>query len=309
MRHEYGGVQQLGTAAALFTAACSVAAADVLVRAAYRHGSEPMSVLAARLVLPAALAWGYSVISIRDWRALPRPTLRAGVAMVVFGLLELASQFGEIEGLKRLPAAFVVLLFALAPVWIALAGWVFWRSGVGRTGVAAVAAALGGTAIVVGIPSAGITATGLAFAALGGFTGACALLLYERALADWPPQLVLAIGTTVAAVALGLGDPSLLTAEFEGGSMRAGLVAGSTVGFALAILLVMVSIRRSSAFVASVSTSLEPVFAAVIAWLALGESLAPHQLAGGALAVLGLGFALARPAARSTVEHDSKVDA
>jgi drug/metabolite transporter (DMT)-like permease len=293
------GAQRLGIAAVLFTAACSVATADVLVRAAYRHGSEPMSVLEARLVLPAALAWAYCGISIRDWRALPRPTLRVGVAMVAFGLLEIASQFGEIEGLKRIPAALVVLLFALAPVWIALAGWVFWRSRVGRSGVAAIAAALGGTAIVVGIPSAGITATGIAFAALGGFTGACALLLYERALSDWPPQLVLAIGTTVAAVALALAQPRGLSAEFGDGAVRAALVAGSAVGFAVAILLVMVSIQRSSAFVASVSTSLEPVFAAVIAWLALGETLAPHQLAGGGLAVLGLGLALARPAVPS----------
>jgi drug/metabolite transporter (DMT)-like permease len=284
------------TGAWLVVAACSIGTADVLIRAAYDRGSEPTSVLAIRLAVPAVLAAAVCLWLFARGRLVLRIGLRAGLAIVGFGLLEAVSQVGEIRSLVHMPAALVILVFALAPVWIGLAGWVFWREPIGRWGLAAIGAALGGTLLVVGVPSEDVSLVGVGYAVAGGITGAGALVIVERELREVPPALTLAAGTTFAATILLVADPGLFAEELVHGSGRASLVLLSGLGFAIAILLVLISIQRSNAFIAAVSVALEPVLAATVAWLALGETLAPNQVAGGMLAVLGLVVALGLPA-------------
>ena len=301
-----GSRSRLIIGALLLLAACSIATAGVLVRAAYERGSEPMSVLALRVAVGAAVAWGYVLLTVRPERPRLRVTPAAAAALGLFGLLELGAQFGEIQALQTLPAALVVLMFALAPVWIAVTGWALWREAVGPRGVAAVTAALVGTIIVVGPPGGNIDLGGVGFAVGGGLAGATALLLYERRLTEWRPQVALAVAMTVCAAVVAVADPSLFADELTGGSARAALVIGSALGFVFSLLLVLYCIQRASAFIASMAATSEPVFASVIAWLALGEVVALHQFAGGALAVTGLWLAVgaALPSARRRPAHD-----
>ena len=53
-------------------------------------------------------------------------------------------------------------------------------------------------------------------------------------------------------------------------------------------LLVVNALRLLSAAVAGIAATTEPVFAAGLAWVFLGQSLAPAQLIGGGLVVGGV---------------------
>jgi drug/metabolite transporter (DMT)-like permease len=65
------------------------------------------------------------------------------------------------------------------------------------------------------------------------------------------------------------------------------VVLGTIVPFAL----VVGALRHISATRAGITAMLEPVVAIVVAWAWLGESLAPVQLSGAALTLIGIGLA------------------
>ena len=90
-----------------------------------------------------------------------------------------------------------------------------------------------------------------------------------------------------------LGDPGVAAAV-----LGVGLV-GTLLPFALAVG----AVRVISAATAGIAATAEPVFAAGLAWLLLGQHLTPGQLAGGALVVAGVvlaQLAAARGASRSS---------
>jgi drug/metabolite transporter (DMT)-like permease len=71
------------------------------------------------------------------------------------------------------------------------------------------------------------------------------------------------------------------------------LGAIALVSTVVAILAFFAGLKRVGPSVASIASTLEPVVTVALAWMLLGESLAPIQLAGGAL-VLASAASLAR---------------
>jgi drug/metabolite transporter (DMT)-like permease len=71
------------------------------------------------------------------------------------------------------------------------------------------------------------------------------------------------------------------------------LVLIAMVSTVLAILTFFAGLKRVGPAAASIGSTLEPVVTVVLAWLVLGEAIAPVQVAGGAL-VLGAAAWLAR---------------
>ena len=153
--------------------------------------------------------------------------------------------------------------------------------------------ALIGTLLVVGAPSAAVSPDGIAFSFGASIVGAALYLLLERKLHEPSPLLIVAIGTSVATVIAIAIKPDGLSEELTNGSDRALLVIGAGAGGAAAVLLALVGIRHSSAFVAGIAVTCGPVFAGLLAWFVLGETLPPLQLLGGAIVLIGLAFAFA----------------
>lgn len=58
-------------------------------------------------------------------------------------------------------------------------------------------------------------------------------------------------------------------------------------------------VQRAGAVLPMVFVNLTPVFAAVLAWVFLGESIGPHHLAGGALILAGIAVTSRAPARRA----------
>jgi drug/metabolite transporter (DMT)-like permease len=183
-------------------------------------------------------------------------------------------------------------LFAnLAPVFVALGGWLFLKQKVSRTFILALAMSLVGAIILKG---------GLAFDGVGHIAGdtlavlAAALYAAYIMLIGWVRQryttAVIMIWGSLAAsmfslpVALYL-EPAILPTTLFGWAMVFGLAwisqAGgqSLITFALAWLPVAFS---------SLTLLIQPVVAAALAWVLLGEALTPMQMIGGLVVLIGI---------------------
>jgi drug/metabolite transporter (DMT)-like permease len=261
-------------------------------------GLEPLHVTwlrvagAALVMLP--LAWRHRAL-VRE-----RPGLLVG-----FGLLAVAGvQACYFAALSRIPVGVALLIEYLAPALVL--GWVRFvqRRPVSRAAGVGVVLAVGGLACVVRVWS-GLTLDLLGLLlALG---AACCQVGYF-VLSDHgsdgtdgrrPPDPlgVIAYGLlTGAAVLTVIARPwemqwPVLTREasMDGTAVPAGVLLGWIVLVATvaAYLTGVLSVRRLSPQVAGVVACLEAVIATVLAWVLLGEHLAPVQLFGGAVVLLG----------------------
>jgi drug/metabolite transporter (DMT)-like permease len=78
------------------------------------------------------------------------------------------------------------------------------------------------------------------------------------------------------------------------------------LGTLLPFGLTVAALRILSSSVAGIATTMEPVLAAALAWLLLGQQLAPAQLLGGGLVVAGVLIAqLVRPAPHASAAVDA----
>jgi drug/metabolite transporter (DMT)-like permease len=221
--------------------------------------------------------------------------------LLVYGILGIAlTQFLYYAAIVRLPIGIALLIEFTAPLMIAI----WFRFGLGHPTKplvwVALVAALAGLAIVAQAWE-GLTLdpVGVAFA-----TGAAVTLAVYYVTADMQVQRPGA-RDPVSLTMWGMGAAALFWAvvtpwwsfPFDGlaGSLpmfgdggpavpAAGLATWMIVlGTVVPFSLVVVSLQHLRASQASVVGMTEPVFATAIAWIVLGEALAPVQVAGAAV--------------------------
>jgi drug/metabolite transporter (DMT)-like permease len=269
--------------AALLAGATSISLGVIAVKHGYAEGSNPQSLLTARLLIAApvcALALPF-LLRGRGRRLGWRPVAVALAA----GTLVWLSTRAELEGLARLPAGMLTVLLATAPMWVAVLGWVDARrlptlvEGVAMVGivcgVAVMAAPVGDTVSLLGV-----------LGGLGSAVGfACFLLVIERN-HDVAPREAFPLGIIGAAIALVITDPGAAGDLGEGMPLWLTLALGfSIAGWAL---LVGVGLGATDSITAAIGVGAEPVLVAVLAYVILGEALTARQLAGGVLVVAAL---------------------
>jgi drug/metabolite transporter (DMT)-like permease len=181
-------------------------------------------------------------------------------------------------------AGAVTLLFFTYPVFVALASWLLGRGAPARLTTAALAMALGGTALVVATGSGlAIDGAGVAFALGAALTytayllGADALLraTHPMTSAMWVSAGASA-GLFVFAAASGrLGFPRDL-----GGWWPLLAMGASSAG---AFVAMLAGLQRIGAVRTSIVAAAEPLAAAVLGWAFLGESVSPGLAVGGVL--------------------------
>ena len=266
----------------MLAAATAFAAVSVLAKRSYEAGSEPVSLLGVRLIVAALLLSAVAAVKgAGPERCLTGLSLLAGAGLAGAGL-------GEFEALSRAAAPTVVLLVFVAPVWVALAGWLVRGDRLGWPGACALAALLAGLALVVVAPD-GSAPSGAAVAlALGASAMSAAFFIALEELGrDIPPRLAACGAAWVAATVVVPLDPDGVVRELLQPETAAyGVAIGALTALALALLAS--GVRASSALTASVVICAEPVVAAVLAWLVLGELLTGAQAAGGVLVLLSV---------------------
>ncbi len=184
------------------------------------------------------------------------------------------------------------LLANLASIFVTLAAWVFLGQRPRALFVAGLAAALGGVVLLVQ-SSLQFSSRGLLGDSFGVVTALfyAAYLLAVKALRDrgCGTLLVMAVTSTITTIAL-------LPIALVSGER---VIPVSSVGwldlFGLALVshaagqgLIAYALAHLPAAFSSVSLLLQPVTAALFAWVLLAEPLAPLQLAGGAIVLAGI---------------------
>jgi len=241
------------------------------------------------------------------WVALRnRPSMRLQrseiVPLLAYGVLGIAAtQTLYLVALQRMPISIALLLEFTAPIMVALYVKFVRHEPVRNRVFGALVLAMAGLAMVAQVWD-GLTLDALGV--LAGLAAAVALAFYflqgERLVAHRDPVSLVMYGFMAASLFWVVVAPWWsfpweyldFSAQFAGAGPEIPswvyvaymVVLGTVVPFALA----MASMRHISASQASVVGMSEPVIAGIIAWLVLGEILAPVQLVGGFVVLLGI---------------------
>ncbi|HKI65057.1 MAG TPA: DMT family transporter [Burkholderiales bacterium] len=194
--------------------------------------------------------------------------------------------------IKLTSVANSTLLANLASIFVTLAAWLLWKQRPRGLFLAGLAMALAGVGMLVQTSSK-LSPTALGGDALGVVTAmfyAWYLLVVKRLRDGGAATLkLMAATTTITAllllpVALASGE-QMMPATALGWLTLAGL---ALVSHAAGQGLITYALAHLPAAFSSVSLLFQPVMAAVFAWVLLGEPLAPLQIAGGVVVLVGI---------------------
>ena len=262
-------------------------ALGVLGKAAQAEGVAPLEIAFWRALGGGALFALHAVVTRARW---PRGRDLGGT--IAFGLVGVSVFYGSYQlAVRAGGASLAAVLLYTAPAFVAVLAW--WRFGErpGAREWLAVAATIGGVALV-SASGGGTIDAGVAAVAWGLTAGATYALYYiwgKHAFARSTPAALYAVAMPVGA--LGLAPFVQLGAQ----TPRAWLLL-ATIAVAstyLAYLAYAAGLRRLPATRASVIASIEPLVAAGLAAAWFDERLGPVAWIGAAL-VVGAALALAR---------------
>jgi drug/metabolite transporter (DMT)-like permease len=184
------------------------------------------------------------------------------------------------------------LLANLASIFVTLAAWIFLRQRPSGQFLAGLGAALTGVALLVKT-SAAFSPTGLAGDALGVLTAMfyAGYIFAVKGLRDRGETTLhlMAVTSTVTALillpaALASGEQFLPSSPWGWGVLAALALISHAAGQGL----IAYALAHLPAAFSSVSLLFQPVMAALFAWAVLAEPLAPLQIAGGMVVLLGI---------------------
>ncbi|GIH15850.1 EamA family transporter [Rugosimonospora africana] len=268
-----------------------------LARGLLDAGWSSASAVAARILLAAAVLVPVAVVQLRGRWSLVWRNLRL---IVGYGLVAVAGcQLAYFNAVAHLQVGVALLIEYTAPV--AVIGWLWLRHGQRPGWLTALGAVVGGTGLVLvlGLGSGvriSTVGTGWALAAMG---GAAVYFVLSAKEDNGLPATVLAAGglllggTTLmlaglaGVVRLDTSRTSVAFAAFRVPWWLPVLALG-VITAALAYVAGIAASRRLGSRLASFVALFEVLAALVFAWLLLGESPRPIQLAGGALIVAGV---------------------
>ncbi len=203
--------------------------------------------------------------------------------------------------MARLPVALALLAFNTYPIWTAFWARVIYRQRPERALLVAMPVILLGLALALdvlgaasGLGAAGQWArigAGVAFALGAAATFGLALVVTQHETADLDGRVRTAGTMSIAGVV------ALATVALQGGFQLPTATAGwwglatLTFLYGTAFTIMFTVLPRLGVVGNSAIMNVEPVFALVMAWLILGQAIAPVQVAG-ALIVVGAVMAL-----------------
>ena len=277
--------------ATLLLIALLMGANHVAARTAFDHGVDVATAVAVRSAATALVIGGLIVIQHvpvaltgRQRRFLPAIGLIVGVQSVCL-----------YSAVARLPVALALLAFNSYPLWTALWARVLYAHRPERRVVLAMPVMLFGLALALDVLGAasGVGAAmqwqhigaGVAFALAAAATFGLALVLTQHEASRLDGRVRTASTMAIVAV-LALGGVA-----WQGGFHLPNATAGwwglalLTLLYGTGITILFTILPRLGVVANSAIMNVEPVFALVLAWLILGQAIAPSQVAGALLVV------------------------
>ena len=283
----------------LLLIALMMGAHHVAARMAFNHGVDVATAVAFRSLATAlvvsTLVWVYRVplaLSSRHKRFLPLIGLLIGVQSLCI-----------YSSVARLPVALALLAFNTYPLWAALWDRLLYKRRPERAVLRAMPVILIGLALALDVLGAtsglgaagqwGHIGVGVAFALAAAATFGLAMILTQHEAGDLDGRLrtastLMITGLIALAVVLGQGGFHLPQAPPGWWGLAALTLLYGTAFTVMFTVLPKLGVAGNSAIM-----NVEPVFALVLAWLILGQSIAAVQVAGallvvGTVMVLGL---------------------
>lgn len=301
----YGGVALVAGAACCFGAISTLA-----VFGTRAYGGRPAA------SLDAVLFWRYvvagAVLGPAAWlgwrRAGGAPALGAGgwaSALALGGLGQAAVAFLSLSAVRYVSVATLGFLFYTFPAWVALFAALGGTERLDRTRLAALALSLAGIACTVGLPGGAPAAGGAgAGPAWPGVALALGAAVVYAVYVPYLGRLQGRLGPTGAGAVICAGAALVLgAAGVARGTLTAALApqAWAAVGVlailctVLAFVAFMRGLGRIGPVRASIVSTVEPFFTAVLGALVLGQPFGAATVAGGALIAAAV-LLLQRPA-------------
>jgi drug/metabolite transporter (DMT)-like permease len=282
-------------------AAASFGTSGALLKPLLETGWSPAAAVTFRALIGAIALLPFTLVSLRGrWAALWRARWRV-LLMAIIGVA--ATQLVYITAITLVPISTAILIEYLAPLLLVALAWARSRKLPKAVVLTGSAVALVGLVLVVG-PNGhgGVNLFGIAFAALGAVGCAIYYVIAAKPSDGLPPVAFAGSGLVIGAIALAIvGATGVVPFRMRFADVH---VLGATAPWWVPLLLVGL-IATGIAYATSIHASeilgsrlasfmglLEVVFAALYAWLLLGQNLSVPQLIGGVL-ILG-GIALVR---------------
>jgi drug/metabolite transporter (DMT)-like permease len=282
-------------------AAASFGTSGAFLKPLLESGWSPAAAVTFRAMIGALVLLPFTLVSLRGrWVALWRARWRL-LLMALIGVA--ATQLVYITAISLVPISTAILIEYMAPLLLVAFAWARSRRLPKAVVLVGSGVALVGLVLVVG-PNGhgGINVAGLIFACLGAVGCAVYYVVAAKPSEGLPPVALAGSGLVIGALALGaVGLTGLVPFSMHFGTVN---LFGGAAPWWVPLLLVGV-IGTGIAYAASITASevlgsrlssfmglLEVVFAALYAWLLLGQNLTIPQLIGGIL-ILG-GIALVR---------------
>ena len=275
--------------AALFIGAAAIAMAPILVR---QSDCSPAASAFWRMALAAPLLWCWVFAAERRMRAINPPRRKLLALAGLFFACDLATWHLSI---LRTSIANATLELNLAPIFVALGGWLLFRQSVSRLFLLGLMVTMGGASILIGPHfrvddgANGGALMGDGLGVMAGFFYACYMLSIKSASSTVSTARIMAVSTTVSALILA---PLVL---YGGGKIFPADMSGWMILLTLAVVvhvigqsLIAFGFAKLPAALSSVSLLLQPVMAAIYAWILLGEAMTPLSMLGAAIVLVGI---------------------
>ena len=276
--------------ACLLAGGCAIAFAPILVRLA---DTGPVASAFWRVALAVPFVWVWMGAEGRRAEGRKEESARAPIlAAGLFFALDLGVWHWSIVWTT---VANSTLLANLASIFVTLMSWLVWKQRISRLFLIGMVTALAGMFVLVG-PN--FVAGGTRFA--GDLLGALTAIFYGSYMlaikvardAGASTARIMAWSTTLSAIVLlpfaWLSPQPFWPASVGGWLAVLGLALVSQV---LGQGLIAYAFAHLPASLSSVSLLIQPVMAAVFAWLLFGEAIGAVQFAGGAIVLAGIWIA------------------
>ena len=285
----------------LLLLACMFGANHVAARIALDHGVDVATAVAVRSLATAAVV--AVLVGVNRVPLALSPRHRR--VMPLIGVLVAIQSVCLYSSVARIPVGLSLLAFNTYPLWTALAAWVIYKHAPERAVLVAMPFILVGLALALDVSGAasgldaqaqwGRIGTGVAFAVAAGATFGLVLALTQHEVADLD-------GRYRTVITMGIVGVLALAGALLGGPEAGGLhwpnapagwwgLAALSLLYGTAITVLFTLLPKLGVVGNSPILNVEPVAALLMAWLILGQAIAPVQVVG-ALLVVGAVMAL-----------------
>ena len=280
-----------GAFATLLLIALMMGANHVAARIAFNNGVDVATAVVFRSTVTALVI--VAILAVQGVRV--KFTARHKRMLPVIGLLIGVQSLCLYSAVARLPVALALLAFNTYPIWTALWSWAIYKHRPERALLIAMPVILAGLALALDVLGAasGLGAqgqwtrigAGVAFALAAAATFGLALVVTQHEAGDIDGRVRTATTMTTA------GLVALTMVATQGGfhlpQAPAGWAGLATLTFlyGTAFTIMFTVLPRLGVVGNSAIMNVEPVFALVLAWLILGQTIAPVQVLGALIVV------------------------